>query len=346
MPLRSLPAILARPERIVEVNGDGWNTIILQARRTQVLGQLAARLAAASVMDKVPEPVVRHLTLARLTSRRRAEAASWEISVIRRAVALDTPIMLLKGCAYLAARDANADGRLFSDIDLLVPRVELGKTEAALTGAGWMPGKVNDYDRHYYRDWSHEVPPMEHVRRHTVVDLHHAIIPPISRYCFPTEKLFQSTEEILPGVYVPGNADRAIHCAVHVLQEGEASKVFRDLYDLFLLSEQHFPTAELRSNLFFRAESLGLRRVVATALAAADSIFSNSSSPIGTIAWLKRCLVGAALDSAVSGGNAIAGQVDSIALLAYSHWMKMPLPVLLPHLLRKTFTKSSDAQIH
>jgi hypothetical protein len=341
MSLISLPAILARPEMIVDMNDADWNPVILQARRTQMVGQLTARLSSAEVLHEVPEPVARHLTLARLTSLRRAEAASWEISVIRRAVEPDTPIVLLKGCAYLTARDANADGRLFSDLDLLVPRADLGKTEAALTGAGWMPGKVNDYDQRYYRDWSHEIPPMEHVRRHTVIDLHHAIVPPISRYSFPTERLLQTADEVLPGVYVLGKADRVIHCAVHVLQEGEASKVFRDLYDLYLLSDQHFPTTESRSTLFARADSLGLRKLVGTALAAADSIFGKTSSPANAVTWLKRCLIGAAAGSALNGGDAVAGQLSGIALLAYSHWMKMPLHLLLPHLIRKTFTKSS-----
>lgn len=344
MSLRSLPAILARPELIVEMNGEDWNPVILQARRTQMVGQLAARLSSAEVLHEVPEQVAKHLTLARLTSLRRADAASWEISVIRRAVAPNTAIVLLKGCAYLAARDANADGRLFSDLDLLVPKADLGKTEAALIGAGWMPGKVNDYDQHYYRDWCHEIPPMEHVRRHTVVDLHHAIVHPISRFSFPTERLFQSVEEVLPGIYVLGEADRVIHCAVHVLQEGEASKVFRDLYDLFLLTKQHFPTAESRAALFARADSLGVARLVCTALAAADSIFGNATYPASAVAWLTRSLISAASSSALKGGRSTAGRLSSVALLAYSHWMKMPLHVLVPHLIRKAFTKSADAQ--
>lgn len=344
MSLRSLPAILARPEMIVGMSDEEWNPVILQARRTQTLGQLAARLLSAEVLHEVPEQVARHLSLARLTSLRRADAASWEISVIRRAVAPDTAIVLLKGCAYRAARDANADGRLFSDLDLLVPRADLGKTEAALIGAGWMPSKVSDYDQHYYRDWCHEIPPMEHVRRHSIVDLHHAIVPPISRFSFPMESIFQSVEEVLPGVYVLGKADRVIHCAVHVLQEGEASKVFRDLYDLSLLARQHFATAESRATLFARADSLGVGKLLCTALAAADSFFGNPTSPASTVAWLKRSLISAASNTARSRRDSIAGKLNGIALLAHSHWMKMPLRILVPHLIRKAFTKPADAQ--
>jgi hypothetical protein len=33
------------------------------------------------------------------------------------------------------------------------------------------------YDQRYYREWMHELPPMQHLRRGNVIDVHHAILP-------------------------------------------------------------------------------------------------------------------------------------------------------------------------
>jgi hypothetical protein len=335
MPVNRLPTILGNPADIGRISGEQWNVILLHSRKTQSLGQLASRLDSAGLLNESPPAVLRHLSLARTTAQRRADAARWEIDVIRRAINPSTPVILLKGCAYLVANDPNADGRLFSDIDILVPRASLGKAEAALTAAGWMPSTVNAYEQHYYRDWSHEVPPMEHVRRHTVVDLHHAIIPPISRYSIPTELLLERLEEIAPGIHVLGSADRVIHCAIHLIQEGEASKVFRDLYDLFLLLETHFPEGVKRNELYARAEILGLRRLVAAATNAAESVF-RTDKPASRSPWLARLLIAAASASLPQTESAFSIHLSRVALLAQSHWMKMPMSILIPHLFRKT----------
>ena len=155
-----LVALLRSPELVCQlVNGD-WNGVVEQARRMQLLGQLAHRLQLAGHWDSVPVAVRRHLDLALLTSLRRNEAALWEVSVIRRSLDPQLPLILLKGCAYMAAGDSNAVGRTFSDIDVLVRRSSLGNMESTLIIAGWKPASMSEYDLAYYRNWMHEVPPM------------------------------------------------------------------------------------------------------------------------------------------------------------------------------------------
>jgi hypothetical protein len=102
----------------------------------------------------------------------------WEISRIQRALAsVDTPIIFLKGAAYLMSALANAKGRLSSDIDILVAKNMLPQVESALIEHGWEPIKLADYDQLYYRTWAHELPPLRHRDRNTVVDVHHTILP-------------------------------------------------------------------------------------------------------------------------------------------------------------------------
>jgi hypothetical protein len=328
--------LLADPRRAASLRDAQWHAVVEVGRRAQVLGQLSALMHRAGCTDMAPAAVRRHLELAALTARQRRLAALWEVNAIRRAVDPDIPLTLLKGCAYAAGGDVNGEGRLFSDVDLLVPRAQLAATESALFGAGWKPGRVNDYDAAYYRDWMHEVPPMEHVRRHTVVDLHHAINPPVSRCHVNPGPLMASRVEVQPGVYVLCAADRVVHCCLHLLQEGEPKKLLRDLLDLHLLLQQHYPTESSREGLASRAEQLGVGAHVATATAVARGLFQ----PGGRVPsdWLQRSILRSARE-ANGATPSVWGVASDTLVLAYSHWMKMPMRLLLPHLLRKSWLR-------
>lgn len=337
-----LIALLQAPEKASRLAVADWNSVVEAGRKTQMLGQLSASLRSYGGVEAVPQAVQRHLDLADLTSKRRTESAMWEVATIRRAVDQSIPIILLKGCAYAACGDQNSFGRIYSDIDLMVQRAQLAATEAALFGAGWKPGSVSTYDAAYYRNWMHEVPPMEHVRRHTVVDLHHAINPPVSRHFVSPEKLLERIKEVLPGVYVLDAPDRVIHCALHMLQEGEPKKLLRDLYDLHLLVSQHFGGSDGVRHLYIRAQELQVENLVRVAVRAAKSLFaSNDASDQVTFGWLRNCLLRAARDA--NGVGTMLGKIAGTAVLAHSHWMKMPVRLLVPHLVRKSYLRMTNA---
>lgn len=335
MPSGKLIDLLRLPETASNVSAFEWNDLLLQARKNQLTGQLVARLRRANQMRFVPAEVRRHLDLETLTSKRRGESALWEIATMRRAVDARFKLVLLKGCAYLAAGDDNSEGRVFSDIDVLVRRDELHGVESDLVSVGWKPSSVNAYDTAYYRDWMHEVPPMSHVRRHTVVDLHHAINPPVSRYYVDPGKLFENLMAIGPGLFALAPSDRVIHCALHLLQEGESKKLLRDLFDLFLLLEQHHPGSPGLAQLMKRAADLHVERPVGLAVDAARAVFSPEvSGKSQKPGWLGRSVVHASKTANNLPG--FAGEFAATVVLAHSHWMKMPLQILVPHLLRKS----------
>jgi len=174
---------------------------------------------------------------------------------------------------------------------------------------------------------------MEHVRRHTVCDLHHAINPPVSRYYIDPEKLFAHLVEVLPGIHVLSPLDRIIHCALHLLQEGEPKKLLRDLYDLHLLIQQHLADEPDLVPLLVRADELRVGRPTRCAVGAAQNLFAEPSAHRHG-SWLQTQVERAAL----SGGEGATGDVVAgWAVLAHSHWMKMPLRLLVPHLARKTW---------
>lgn len=339
-----MQGLLRHPEAASTLLDSQWNEIIRQARKNQLLGQLAARLDALGLSHELSLPVRRHLDLAFLTSTRRAEAALWEISTIRRALDSSIPLILLKGCAYVLAGDQNSPGRYFSDIDLLIPKAKLDRAESALIADGWKPGNISEADQRYYREWMHELPPMQHVRRHTTLDLHHAIVPPVSRYAFSADRLLDNAEEIGPGIYVLGKTDRLIHCAVHLIQEGESRKITRDLFDLFLLFQQHFASPDSHAELQERAEELGLRRLVEAATGAAQIIFGTQSNGYTPSSCLEKFLI--TLGSQVPGSSNVHERLAEQYLYLHSHWMKMPLRLLIPHLLRKSFVRWGPKKDH
>lgn len=340
MPSSSLIALLRSPQSITHVTDAHWNEIIEQGRKTQLLGQLAASLQRALLRDRVPAAVQCHLALAELTTTRRNEAALWETATMRRAVDPAVPLVLLKGCAYVACADENAAGRVFSDIDVFVRHQDLPAVEADLTSVGWKPSRVNDYDFAYYRNWMHEVPPMEHVRRHTVIDLHHAINPPVSRFYVNPDKLLEHIVEVRPGIFVLSATDRVIHCALHLLQEGEPRKLMRDLYDLHLLIRQHHGSAAGIEQLHHRACALNVDTLIETAISAAHALFADEPSLGERSGWLQACVDRAAREA--NGNTTVIGELAGTALLAYSHWMKMPMHLLVPHLVRKSFIRMTS----
>ena len=338
--------LLRSPDTVGTVSASEWNDVVVAARKNQLLGQLVARLARADLLKQVPDAVRRHLDLEALSTRRRSESALWEIATMRRAVDAKHTMVLLKGCAYVVAGDANAEGRPFSDIDVMVQRDELHFVENSLVAVGWKPGRVNAYDSAYYRNWMHEVPPMAHVRRQTVVDLHHAINPPISRYYIDPERLFAKLVNISPGLFVLSPSDRTIHCALHLLQEGEPKKLLRDLYDLFMLIDQHHTGANGIAALIQRAAVLGVTRPVTVAVKAALATFGQSPAegsnrPTGLTKAVSRAAQGA------HNAPTLAAGIAATWLLAHSHWMKMPMRILIPHLVRKSWlqlSKGHDAE--
>lgn len=342
MPRHKLISVLGRPENAQRLNDAEWNAVIRAARQTDLLGQLGGAVYEAMPPENIPLPVKRAIDLELLTAQRRGEAALWEIRVMRRLIPEDIPVIVLKGCAYVLANDKNATGRLYSDIDLLVDAEHLGRVESALISGGWKPSQVSAYDQKYYRNWMHEVPPMEHVRRHTTVDLHHAIIPPVSRFAFDPKQLQKSAVEVLPGLFVLSPADRCLHSAAHAFLEGVSTKALRDLYDIACLTRQHFPNQTSRMELLARANQLGLGAILAGAQEASDALYGTDGEWHSPESMRARCLALAAQNAIQP--TTLLGAIMEQLLLAHSHWMKMPIGLLVPHLIRKSWLRMFDRQ--
>lgn len=342
MSLISLVSLLRNPALAQAMSDAEWNEPVMQARQVELAGQLYFGLERHACIPHTPPAVLRALDLTRIKTNRRIDSVRWELSQIRKAVSSDIPILLLKGCAYALAEDTNANGRLFSDIDILVPHHDLPRVESDLAVHGWQASDTEPYDQKYYREWMHEIPPMEHLRRGTVLDIHHAIIPVVSRYAFDATRLFDDAIEHSPGIFVLSPFDRIIHCAVHAFIEGVPSKALRDLYDLNCLVRQHAATEELCKPLLARAKTLRLDKLLTDALSASAALFSLP--PAYEALTRTRSLRASMLRKAALTANRPRANAYHGLLLAHSHWMKMPMSLLIPHLVRKAWLEHRPSE--
>ena len=163
---------LREPESMAGFDISTWDLVVRQAAAGGLLGRLGALATKHGLRPGLPQVVWRHMQATLTVAEQQQRAVRWELQQLTRALAdLDGPVLLLKGAAYAAAGLAPAAGRLFSDIDLLVPRAQLDETEAALMLGGWLGSHHSEYDQRYYRRWMHELPPLTHIRRRTVLDV-------------------------------------------------------------------------------------------------------------------------------------------------------------------------------
>ena len=341
---------LIHPELLYSMGLEQWDLFLRQARRANLLSRFSVQIRDAGGLERVPAQVRPHLVAECNLAEQQQRVIEWELVCIRQALAtVDLPLILLKGAAYVAAGLPPAYGRRFSDVDILVPGDSLGKAERALYLHGWFAEKQDPYDQQYYRRWMHELPPLRHARRRTVLDVHHTIVPLTMRLNPDPDKLIAGTVAAGPEgrLRVLAPVDMVLHCAAHLFLDGEFRNALRDLVDLDLLLQEfrHDPgfwdellaravEMDLAGPMYYAA--ISLKRYLQAPIP--DSVISvlerNASGR------LARYLMGKLLDRAVTVhhpgcDDAFSGLARSL-LYIRGHYLRMPLYLLLPHLLRKS----------
>ncbi|MFZ5608596.1 MAG: nucleotidyltransferase domain-containing protein [Pseudomonadota bacterium] len=346
----ALAAVLRAPTRLCDATPRGFAALARLAQREALLGRLAASAREAGVLDGLA-PVAREV----LESAWRAAQASrtqtlWEAARIRRALlAYDGPLILLKGAAYFAIALPGSAGRWCSDVDILVPRARLAEVEAQLIAAGWASAKQHPYDDAYYRRWMHELPPLRHLKRRTVVDVHHAILPLTARLKPSPEALLQAAcASPLAGLDVLAPADMALHSAAHACHDGDFTGGLRNLFDLTdLIDFFAARDAAFTGHLADRARALDLGRPLAYGVRFARAV-TGWTPPAGLEAMLARHLPAAPLlrlmdhlvARAVGGADPwrpTNNRLARRALYARAHWLRMPPLMLARHLVVKAW---------
>lgn len=268
-PAQELIALIRMPAQARDWTLQRWDRVLRMARASNVLGRLAYAIEQASVRQQVPERVQFHLVAIERLTRHQREALEWECQHLEDALqGMRLPLVLLKGAAYAKAGLQAAQGRLFGDIDLLVPRESLPAVEATLRMHGWVRDQMDPYDVRYYQEWMHELPPMRNLLRGTVIDLHHNILPPSSGHAPDPALLIAASQPLGAGPFRRlSDTDLFIHSATHLFYESELKNGLRDLLDLdALLREFGSGDDSFWAALLARAAELGLARPLALAL--------------------------------------------------------------------------------
>jgi hypothetical protein len=263
------------------------------------------------------------------------------------------PVILLKGAAYVMANLPSACGRLFTDIDIMVPKDRLNEVEAALMLHGWAATHHDAYDQRYYRTWMHELPPMRHVRRSTVIDVHHAILPETASIHPDPEKLRAAAcaLEEHEGLKVLAPADMVLHSAAHLFHDGELENGLRDLVDIDSLLRHFGSFPSFWPELVERAVELELTRPLFYALRYAANILHTpipldtmEAAEAGCPSWPTRVLMDSLFTRALmpvhaSCSDAFTGGARWL-LYVRANWLRMPPLLLARHLFHKAFISS------
>lgn len=257
-----LLSLFADPQQPQQPTLAEWDRLVRIARLGSVASLLHARYEAAGALDVLPAPVARQLRSERAIAEYRIGMTRWNLRHLAEVLGpLGTELVLLKGSAYVAQDAPWSRGRLTSDVDLLVRASEIGRAEAALRAAGWRFGEIADYDERYFREWSHELPPLMHPERPLPVDLHHTILPVAGRLR-PDAAALVEASVALPGtpLRILAPHDQLLHTCCHLFEDSDLWHQLRDLLDLGAMLHAHAGEPDFDDRLAESAARHGLHR--------------------------------------------------------------------------------------
>ena len=347
-----------------------WDLCLRQALSANLTATLWALLVDAGLLDQVDGAARAHLQWYGRLAQRHSHAVRWEVRQIAAALREgDFPLILLKGAAYVMADLPAARGRLFSDIDILVPQGALPMVESDLLFGGWVASRQDAYDQRYYRQWMHELPPMIHAQRQSMIDVHHAILPPTARV-HPDPALLRAAAMAIAGdaaeiadthagmlVKTLCPADMLLHSATHLFFDGEFHHGLRDMVDLDRLLRHFGADPAFWHALPARAAELELtlplfyalrysRRLLDTpvpqhVLVTVDGLARPGRVRLALMDALFVRTLQPPHASCSDGGTALA----RFALYVRGNWLRMPPLMLARHLFHKAFIspKSTSA---
>ena len=344
-----LVRLLQDPRRLRDLSPQQWRSAIDAAEHTRVLGWLIDQADVHHACPVAPDWLADRVLVSRALVSEYERSLRWEIDRLTRAFqGRGFGWVLLKGAAYVAARLPSGRGRRVADVDVLVPHEHLAAAEAALREHGWHFAELDAYDTRFYREWMHELPPMIHGDRGSVVDLHHSILPQTSRLHPPTVRLFERARAVDERIRVLSPAHMVLHAAAHLFHDGEIAGSIRDIVDLDTLFRCFDREPGFWDDFVAEARALELsrpayyavryaRRLLDTPVPADVVTAVTAAEPAVPVRTLMDALVGRTL----AGQTGRSSSLAALALYVRSHWLRMPPLLLARHLLRKSMRRES-----
>lgn len=348
--VRLLLSLLADPAGSVQWPVSDWELVIRTGRMSKLLGTLYVRLEEAGLLGRIPTPATQLLQGDFHVAEHRRAMAEIEVRAIEHALRdYDGPLILLKGAAYAALGLRAGRGRIFEDVDILVPKAHLQDVEDRLIFAGWESETPDDYDQHYYREWAHELPPMRFPGRHMQLDVHHTIAPVTARYRPDPRRLIDGAKSIAGTRFSALNpAHRVMHAAAHVFADSDCVSKLRDLVDLDALIREQDHDSEFWERLVDESARAGLARPLWYGLSMGRAW---AKTPVPDSAWrlldawtpsapVRICMAALLASTlpppAPERSRALLRSLAGRVLFLRYLWLRMPLRILLYHAFRKS----------
>ncbi|TWU21202.1 hypothetical protein Pla52o_42360 [Novipirellula galeiformis] len=218
-----------------------WDALTLVASHTGLLSRVAWRARESAAWEWIPAPARSRLEHEIQSTRFNDITFGFELRQLKTALAaVDDPVVLLKGVAYLAAAMPWAGGRRTNDVDLLVSEAALPRVEAALRRVGYaVDDDLSEADCRYYRRWLHELAPLKHAYRRIEVDVHFRLLPISDPRSFVADELIARSIRLPDSPFsILDRVDRVLHSALNLARTGEFQRAFRDLWDISCMIEQ------------------------------------------------------------------------------------------------------------
>lgn len=219
-----------------------WNSFVRVLRERSLLASYYHRLRQHELIELIPS----YCTDTFLSSVNFASAQAMQTKIQGRKLTRlfsqhKLPFIFLKGAAYILREERNSLGRLMTDIDICVERKYIEKAERILIENGWSFKDMDEHDDKYYREWSHEIPPLQHRQDGVVLDVHHTLIPPVKGRIIDVESLINSRTVDDESFPTPSIEWLVLHSALHLILNEDIENGLRDLTDIysFLAYSEH-----------------------------------------------------------------------------------------------------------
>lgn len=345
--------LFKEPASGAELDERRWESIVFILRQTQLLATLYQLARVNGDFEHYPPYARKHLKAASVYAQRQAQQVRFECLEISNTLKEKEIVpVFLKGAGYTLSGSQNGQGRVYSDIDVLVPEPVLGMAQQLLQKNGWFAKKLNDYDERYYREWAHEIPPMSNVYRGTTIDVHHNIIPPVSGRAPDPGIFFNEVVFNEQGLAYLSPPAATLHSCIHLFTNEDFTNGFRDMVDLYLLIQQ-YRNDQYWGQLVKLAEQTGFTLELFYCLEALQQIFALRVSDPAVDKLNKRhnniktrLLSHWLFKSALCPHHplifSLKNQLASFLVYLRGHWIKMPWYILLTHLSVKSFFITRD----
>ena len=336
-----LSSLFVNAEQSKSISLAQWELILLIFRDSQVLAKYCYFLKSKDAFNPLPTYVKRHLENAEVIANKQQKQIEYEALELLKVTSFSSKYSIfLKGAAYSLADNEAGKGRIYSDIDLIVTKSSIKSIESNLSTLGWLAKEMDEYDQNYYREWAHEIPPMMHANRGTVLDLHHNLVPPMSGRADNLSAIIESTVTVSKNIKVLSPPAMALHSAIHLFFNEEFHNGFRDIHDLHLLFTEHNDD-EFWQQILTLAKSSGFEIELFLAIRFSHQLFQtqvpthvNQALDFYNHCWKLRYwdfLFSRVLCPHHPYLKVPYKKTAIFLALARGHLLKMPLPMLIKH---------------